>query len=750
MSEPIRVLQFVTQMNRGGMESRLMDLYRSLDRERIQLDFYTLRKEAGQFDEEIASLGGRVYYSEPLSVAGALAIPARIEAFLREHSEYRICHAHLNQWCGLILEGARRAGVPVRIAHARTALAGGGKTNVVKNLIKHLYASSATHRFAVSEKAAKWLYGTRRVERLECDVWPNAIEAEKFLFDPMRRYETRKLLSLSEEQYVVLHVGNLRAVKNHEYLFAVFSEILKSRPDAVLLLAGRGERYEALQELAHQMKISSSVRFLGSRSDIPELLSAADVFIFPSFYEGLPGSVLEAQAAGLPCLISDTIAHEVCLSELVTRLSIELDAAEWARAALSTCGHKRGNMYETFASAGYDISTLARRLSDFYIGEQESALAKEGGKKKVLLVSNTLSFGGAERQISLIANALNDSGLYVADVLYYAQKGGSFAHGLRREPIFVDKDALGSVGCVRAIARHLKQGQYDVLHAAGGGSANIYGRAAALLARTPVILGMMLGKRHFASRAQRLANNVINLFAREWSVNNPALIPILAHDLIRIDPARVHLLYNSFCPASEVDYRFHKTTEYDLDADGNFIFGTVGRCVKVKNFPLFLSAAALVCQAHENVRFWVLGDGVLLEEMKELALRLGISERVRFWGFCEDVDVALSRMHAYVQSSDSEGTPNTVLEAMRASRPILTTENTDLSLIVEEGKNGFITPCGDVQAMAQAMERILALTERERADFGAHSLYLFEQTFLEKNAVVTWDTLYRRLLEEHK
>lgn len=371
-------------------------------------------------------------------------------------------------------------------------------------------------------------------------------------------------------------------------------------------------------------------------------------------------------------------------------------------------------------------------------------------KTRVLLVSNTLSCGGAERQITLIANALNASGRYDVDVLYYAQKDGSFAHTLVREPIFVDKDKLGSMGCMFAIRRILKNGKYDILHAAGGGTANLYGRAAALLAGTPVIVGAMRGKRHFAGRDMRWGNRFLNLFVNEWTVNNPALIPILKRDLIRIRDERVHLLYNSFAPAKDVDYRLNEQTEYDCEKGKSFVFCTVGRCVRVKNFPLYLSAASKICDKYPNVRFWIVGDGEQREALEGMAEELGISSRVRFWGFRSDVDVALSRADVYVQSSDSEGTPNSVLESMRASRPVVTTASTDLSLIVRDGENGFVVPCGDEAAMENAMERMLLMSQDERAEFGKRSLALFEQTFLQESAVGTWDVLYRRLLEDKK
>ena len=365
MTKPLRVLQVVTRMDRGGLESRLMDLYRAIDRERVQFDFYVLRPEAGCFDEEITALGGRIFVGQALSTSRIPQIPGQFKAFFRAHPEYSVCHCHLNQWCGLILSGAKAAGVNVRIAHSRTALSGGGGSVFVKNAIRHIGASAPTHRFAVSEKAARWLFGDRRVDAGLCEVLPNAIESRKFLFDPALREQKRAELHLGDA-YTVLHVGNLRPMKNHPFLFRVFSEIRKSVPTARLLLAGDGELRGELEQLARETGIGDAVTFLGKRADIPALLSAADVFIFPSLFEGLPGSVLEAQAASLPCLIADTIAPEVVLSDLAEALSLSLSPEVWAQKALETRTHVRGDESALFARTGYDAAALAQRMVSFY------------------------------------------------------------------------------------------------------------------------------------------------------------------------------------------------------------------------------------------------------------------------------------------------------------------------------------------------------------------------------------------------
>ncbi len=369
-------------------------------------------------------------------------------------------------------------------------------------------------------------------------------------------------------------------------------------------------------------------------------------------------------------------------------------------------------------------------------------------KCKVLLVSNTLSCGGGERQITLIANALNESGRYDVDVLYYGQKGGAFASVLKREPFYVDKDTLGSFGCVKAIAKLLKEGRYQVVHAIGG-TANLYGRAAAVLAHTPVVIGMLRGRDQLKAKGIRLVNSLLNLFCRHWSVNNPALIEVLKKDLCFV-PKKVHLLYNSFQPAEEVDYRFQEETDYDLAKGNDFVFGTIGRCVAIKNFPMYLRAAKRICDAHQNVQFWLIGDGPQYELLQTMAVDLNLAEKVRFFGFRDDVDVAHSRMDVYVQSSDSEGTSNSVLEALRAARPVISTKNTDLDGIIIDGKNGFITPCADEDALVEAMEKMLSFDDASREQMGLFSFELFNCNFRSDRAVEQWDALYTQLLSKKK
>jgi len=367
MVEPVRVLQVVTQMNRAGLECRLMDIYRKIDRNRVQFDFYTCAKNKGYFDDEIVSLGGRIYYNDPLSILTMYRIPSILKSFLLNRSEYQIVHCHLNQWCSWVLKGAYEADIKVRIAHSRTSLQTRTFRNMIKNCIKISVNKYATHRFAVSKKAGEWLFGKSAMKKGKVDIWPNAIDCTKYIYNQNMRRRIRDELDLGDA-YTIIHVGNLRPEKNHSFLIRVFAELNKQHSNSKLVLVGNVSADSEYHKLATQLEISKNVLFLGSRSNVPELLQAGDVFVFPSFYEGFPGAILEAQAAGLPCIISDTITAEVCATPLVKQMSLGLSTEVWAAEILKQQYTIRENMYSCLVKAGYDIDTLAKKMTEFYEG----------------------------------------------------------------------------------------------------------------------------------------------------------------------------------------------------------------------------------------------------------------------------------------------------------------------------------------------------------------------------------------------
>lgn len=369
MQEPIRVLQVVTKMDRGGLETWLMNVYRHLDREKVQLDFLCHRLEPGDYDDEIMALGGNIYRLSPLSFKNFFGYFKSLDTFFKEHRQYTIVHSQLSAMSTPIVRAAFQNNVSVRISHSRTAGAKRDLKLPIRVFFKLFLKKYTTHAFACSKSGGIWLFGKRYMEKGRVKIWNNAINADCFSYDVARRSELRKELGLGN-QLVVGHVGRFAYPKNHNFLIDVFEKIAQKEPNAVLLLVGDGELRQGIEEKCAQKGLTENVLFVGKTTDVASYLQVADVFLFPSHYEGLPNSVIEAQAAALPCILSDTIDEGVKITNLVQMLSLNQSAESWADVVLNTLklGLERKDMQEEIQSQGYDVKILTKELQDFYTG----------------------------------------------------------------------------------------------------------------------------------------------------------------------------------------------------------------------------------------------------------------------------------------------------------------------------------------------------------------------------------------------
>lgn len=352
-----RILQVVTYMGRGGIETMLMNYYRRMDREKIQFDFLVHRDFRADFDDEIEALGGRIYRVPPMNPASGSYRKALAD-FFKAHP-YRVVHCHLNYMSGVVLAAAKKAGVPVRIAHAHTAAMAPGWKQSVRRLCRHLIPLTATHRFACSTEAGRAIFGSG-----DFAILANAIDAAAFTPDEKLRREVRTELALGDA-FTVMHVGRMVYAKNHEFLMDAFRELLITDPGAKLVLVGDGELRPQIGEKAAALP-EGSVLLTGTRTDIPRLLQAADVFAFPSLFEGFGITLLEAQAAGLPCIKADTITDDCIVTALVKSLPID-DPKSWAEAMTAAGSTPRGDQLPVIRASGFDIIAATEKLTRFYL-----------------------------------------------------------------------------------------------------------------------------------------------------------------------------------------------------------------------------------------------------------------------------------------------------------------------------------------------------------------------------------------------
>lgn len=361
---PIRVLQVVTHMERGGLESTLMNYYRHIDRERVQFDFLVHRQERAAFDDEIESLGGKLYRL-PRLVPWSEGYLAALNHFFDEHPEYKIVHVHQDCLSSVILRAAAQHNIPVRIAHSHNANQDKNLKYPIKLWYKRSIPKYTTNLFACGKDAGDWMFGGAPYQIIN-----NAIDATAYSFNPKKRIEMRHQLGLADK-LIIGHVGRFNPQKNHPFLLDIFAALLRKEPNAVLLLVGGGEDMLKIQAKAHALGIAEHVRFLGVRSDVADLMQAMDVFVFPSLYEGLGIVLIEAQAAGLPCVVSDTIPREAYLTDLVTAEKLSSSVEAWAEKILAKRAIPRIDRRAEIAAHDFDITTEAVKLQEFYINAYE-------------------------------------------------------------------------------------------------------------------------------------------------------------------------------------------------------------------------------------------------------------------------------------------------------------------------------------------------------------------------------------------
>lgn len=357
----IRILQCVNDMHRAGLETMLMNYYRNIDRTKIQFDFLTHRPYRSDYDDEIEKMGGKVYYAPRLYPQNYPNYFKWMKIFFKEHPEYKIVHSHIDTMSYLPLLAAKKAGVPIRIAHSHNTSLDRDFKYLLKQYFRLKINSVCTHRLACGEEAGKFLFGNRSFK-----VIPNAIDAEKFYFNEELRNKKREELGIKNE-FVVGHVGRLSYQKNHKFLIEIFKELLKTEPESLLLLVGVGEKEQEIRNQVENLGIDDKVRFLGNRSDVNELYQAMDVFVMPSFFEGIPVVGVEAQFADLPCIFSDKVPKEVKFNKKTTFISLNSSIEDWVALIGEKKQMVRNSNNTDLHNSQYEIKKAYSILEKMYI-----------------------------------------------------------------------------------------------------------------------------------------------------------------------------------------------------------------------------------------------------------------------------------------------------------------------------------------------------------------------------------------------
>ena len=377
---PVKILHVVAYMHRAGIETLLMHILRNIDRDLFQMDFMVHCPKSYEYNEEILSLGSRIIVSPQINWKKWWIYGASFQQILREYGPYDIVHGHVDYANGNIVRLAKGAGVPVRIVHSHndtstlTAEAG-RKQRFLKNVLKFFISHYATVGLACSQEAAVDLFGSHWQSDRRWQIFYSGLDLTPFQ-EPVNSAEVRAELGIPQDAFVIGHVGRFALQKNHQFLVKITAEVARQESKTYLLSIGTGSLRSEIENQLAQLGLTDRVIFAGTRSDVPRLmLGAMDVFVFPSNYEGLGLVLIEAQAAGLPCVISDVIPEEADVVEpLMKRLSLSQPASEWARVILA---QKKADLPikqpEALSILQHDspfsIKTCVKNLTDIYSNE---------------------------------------------------------------------------------------------------------------------------------------------------------------------------------------------------------------------------------------------------------------------------------------------------------------------------------------------------------------------------------------------
>lgn len=364
--EPIRVLNLFTIMNRGGAETMVMNYYRHMDRTKIQFDFLVHREEKGDYETEIQQLGGKIYRMIPIYPQNFSRYKKMIRSFFKEHKEYQIIHSHMSELGYFVFKEAKRQGIPVRICHAHNAPHGWDMKMIMREYFKRKMRPYMTHMFMCGIESGRWLFGKEN-EKLFIQM-NNAIDTEKFYYRSFVDEQVRKELGIGRQQLVIGHVGRFHKQKNHKFLIKIFYEIQKVKSDTVLLLIGEGKLKKEIYEQARKLGVLNKVKFLGLRRDVERLMQCFNVFLFPSLFEGLPVTMVEAQAAGNLCFISDRVPKQSCITDNVRIMSLKQSEKKWADTIIKeVINFEKKDMRQEIKDKKFDIQQSVSWMEEFYI-----------------------------------------------------------------------------------------------------------------------------------------------------------------------------------------------------------------------------------------------------------------------------------------------------------------------------------------------------------------------------------------------
>ena len=669
--EPIVVAQIMGKWVGGGVEAVIMNYYRHIDRTKVQFDFICDEDSTNIPYEEIEKLGGKVILCPPYQKLHKYM--KFLEKLFRE-KKYRIVHSNINTLSVFPLKAAKRAGVPVRIAHSHsTSNPKEWKKNLMKSVLRPFSKKYATDYFACSELAGRYLFGNKAVNANKVKIIHNAIDVDKFRYDPAARKRIRREIGLDDNDFVIGHIGRFVEQKNHRFLIDIFAEVKKEKKNAKLVLVGQGPLEEEIKEKVKSLNLEKDVVFLGQRNDTNKLYSVFDVFCLPSLYEGLPVVGVEAQTNGVYCVFSEYITKEIMISDDAEY--VEIHNAKSCSRTIERMRRREGHVVDE-----YDVSNQCRSLEDYYCSR---------AKIRIMHLISTNVYSGAENVACQIINMFKEDGN--VDMVYVAPVGKN-AEILKEKNI---KHIVLPVFNRRHVSKSIAEYAPDIIHAHDIKASVV---AASFYKKTCIV--SHVHNNHEGMRKKTIKSLLFDMASRKiqkiiW-VSDSALKSYRYSNKVLL---KSETLYN----AIDSEELIKKIEEDENNYGYDYVF--LGRLTYQKNPERLVAIASRVIKNNKKIKIAIIGDGELKEKIERLATNYGIGENIIIAGFMQNPYKVLSQSKALIMTSRFEGTPMVVLEAIALGIPVISTPVDGVKKIIVDGKNGYI--CRTDADFANKMETIM-------------------------------------------
>lgn len=689
----IRILTVLTvPFDRNGITQCVMNYYEKLDHNAFSMDLVTMGAVPVQIERLFCQNGDRVI---PLSGRGKNPF-GYYHALLKtaRAGHYDILHAHGNSnTLAVELLAAKNAGIPTRIPHSHNTTC---SHMLEHRLLAGVFSNSATCALACGQAAGHWLYGDAPFTVLH-----NAIDTQRFLFRADTREEIRDQLNIPHNAMVFGHVGGFNTQKNHTFLIDVFELLARDVPDAWLLLVGDGYTRCAMEQKVAAMGLSRHVIFYGKTDAPQELLCAMDVFLLPSLHEGLPFTLLEAQTSGLCCLAADTVTREADMTGNVSFLPLTASLRAWATAAAELRCDDRVRQSAKAAcrirEAGYDIVQNAAQLMEIY-REEKARTTQKNGLSSILIMTHNMAGGGCERVIAQLANRFAGQGMHVTIATEYRADSFYSLSDAVKLVALSDKAACRSrdiPAVYGALRRFVKKNKPDVVLAMPE-KVNVWTVLFLLGSGTPVVVSERNDpRRHPESRIKRLLRRLLYPFAAGFVFQTEEAAAYFSKPIAERGVVLPNPLDTSRIPAPFTGERKQRIV-------------SAGRLEKQKNYPLLIRAFSIFHKAHPDYTLTIYGEGTERDALTALAASLNVSDAVQLPGQTKILGQDMNDAAMFVLSSDFEGMPNVLIEAMAAGLPCIATDCSagGCRALIADKENGLLTSVGDCDGLANAMTSI--------------------------------------------